>query len=172
VARYPELGTADLYKLLHQGALGSEHAVPSAEAAARWMDEELSSMGDGPSEPLVDTIAPGGAFVRVHLRPFVEAGGSSAELLSAFVRTANAAAGSEEALACALTAASAMARDGRLPLSHGDWDGYVRRRREEGYPAVHHSEAFVARYRPAYRVVAGPLLTEALEDTGRPPPLG
>lgn len=163
VSRYPEMGIADLYKLLHQGSMGSEHAVESLEAARRWMDDEVAALGDGPSEPLVDTIAPMGTHVRIHLRPFVEKGGDPAILLSAFVRTANAGTGSEDALACALEAGLAMAREGQLPWNEAELALYFDDRRAEGDPAVHHSERFESLYRPAYRVVAGDLVDEALE---------
>ena len=162
VARYPEMGAADLYKLLHQGALGSEHAVESLAAARRWMAGEVATLGDGPSEPLVDTIAPMGTHVRIHLRPFIEQGGDPAVLLSAFVRTANAGTGSEETLICALETSLAMAREGQLPWNEAELTHYFDDRRKEGYPAVHHSERFASLYRPAYRVVAGSLLDEVL----------
>ena len=160
--RYPGMGAADLYKLLHQGAMGSEHAVQSVDAARRWMDSEVASMGDGPPEPLVDTIAPSGSHVRVHLRPFVEQGGDPVALLSAFVRTANAGTGSEEALTCALEAARMMAGERLLPWDEAELSDYFGDRRSEGYPAVHHSESFEAQYRPAYRVVAAEFIDEAL----------
>lgn len=162
VSRYPEMGAADLYKLLHQGAMGSEHAVESLEAARRWMVGEVAALGDGPSEPLVDTIAPRGAHVRIHLRPFIGHGGDAAVLLSAFVRTANAGTGSEETLVCALETTLAMAREGQLPWNEAELTRYFDDRRKEGYPAVHHSERFQSLYRPAYRVVAGDLVDEAL----------
>ncbi len=162
VSRYPEMGAADLYKLLHQGAMGSEHAVESVEAARQWMDDEVATLGDGPLEPLVDTIAPAGAHIRVHLRPFIEYGGDPVALLSAFVRTANAGTGSEETLSCALDTALAMARDGRLPWDEAELARYFDDRRHEGNPAVHHSDDFESLYRPAYRVVAAEFLPEAL----------
>ncbi|MDW8226743.1 MAG: hypothetical protein RMJ60_02985 [Anaerolineales bacterium] len=43
-ARYPAMGLADLYKLIHQAALGSEHAIRNPEAARRWLNEELASL--------------------------------------------------------------------------------------------------------------------------------
>lgn len=154
-ARYPEMAVADLYKLLHQGALGSEHAVKSTAAARRWLEEELATMGEGPEEPLVDTIAPGGRHVRIHLRPYVLRGGDPEVLLEAFVATANGSTGSVEALECALSAALSLADEGRLP-----WPAELLQRRfaawrEAGFPAEHHSRGYVPRYRPAYRVIAG-----------------
>ncbi|HET7041456.1 MAG TPA: hypothetical protein VFI13_05540, partial [Gemmatimonadales bacterium] len=87
LARHPQMGPEDLYKLLHQGAMGSEHAMHDTAGARRWMVNELATMGEGPPEPLVDTIAPGGAIVRVELRPWVATGRSTDSLLAAFIAT-------------------------------------------------------------------------------------
>lgn len=167
VARYPAMEPQDLYKLLHQGSTGSEHAVESPEAAARWMESEVATLGDGPAEPLADTIAPGGSYVRVHLRPFVAAGGDPAALLSAFVATANAGAPPASRLRCALATAIGLADEGVLPWEPGALKAYFARQRAAGYPAVHHSDAFLTRYRPAYRVVSGDLLRDLLPGAGR-----
>jgi hypothetical protein len=166
VARYPGMEPQDLYKLLHQGSTGSEHAVESREAAARWMEREVATLGEGPAEPMVDTITPGGAYVRVHLRPFLAAGGDPAALLSAFVATANAGAPPTSRLPCALATAVAMAKEGLLPWDPTALDAYADRQRAVGYPPGHHSEVFAARYRPAYRVVSGGLLPGLLPGAG------
>lgn len=164
IARYPIMDPGDLYKLLHQGATGSEHAVESAEAARRWLGREIATLGDGPPEPTVDTIAPDGAHVRVHLRPFLAAGGDPERLLAAFVGTANQAPPVVSRLRCALDAAVRLAAEGLLPYGPSALEAYFDRQRRAGYPAVHHSDGFVTRYRPAYRVVSGALLASVLPD--------
>ena len=55
-----------------------------------------------------------------------------------------------------------MAATGRLPFPEAD-ARYVRDQVEAmSFPAVHHSDAFRAAYRPAYRVVACAFLPRAL----------
>lgn len=39
-SRYPGLQVEDLYKLVHQAALGSEHAVKDIEVARQWLMRE------------------------------------------------------------------------------------------------------------------------------------
>jgi hypothetical protein len=163
-ARYPDSGPEDLYKLLHQGATGSEHAVESHDAARRWLQRELADLGEGPPEPMVDTIAPAGAHVRVHLRSFVAAGGDPERLLSAFVTTANQAPAPTSRLRCVLDAAVKLAEEGLLSMGPDTLEAYFDAQRVAGYPAVHHSDGFVTRYRPAYRVVSGALLVGVLPD--------
>jgi len=161
LARYPAMRVEDVYKLAHQACLGSEHAVRDRAQAERWLERELAQLGDGPPEPTIDPIAPDGRIVRVHLRPFLAAGGDASGLLDAFVRTANGFRGSHERLRSAWATVEALAADGSLPVSRTETEAFGRRMNDAGHPAVHHSAAYGAAYRPAYRVVARRFLPRA-----------
>ncbi|MEO6068452.1 MAG: hypothetical protein ABIQ41_10800 [Gemmatimonadales bacterium] len=158
VARHPHLEPRDLYKLLNQAAMGSEHAVEDTISVRLWMNRELETMGEGPAEPLVDTIAPGGRVVLVHLRPWIAAGRSTDSLLAAFVRTATVIRPDTLLLGRYLATADTLVRAGGLPFGAAAWRDMVQGLRRAGYPAVHHSDGFMRTYRPAYRVIAGTLL--------------
>ena len=56
-ARYPAMQLTDLYKLIHQAALGSEHAICAEASAREWLTRELAEMGVGPAEPLPDLLS-------------------------------------------------------------------------------------------------------------------
>ena len=116
VARYPVMELPDLYKLLHQATMGSEHAVGDRAMFDDWMQRELAALGSGPAEPLVDSLGTSPRFVRVHLRPFIARHGNVDSLLSAFVATATTAAPDTAALQCALAAARQLARRGALTV--------------------------------------------------------
>lgn len=163
--RHPRMGLGDLYKLLHQGALGSEHAVADEATVRRWLEEEMSVMGFPRGEAVVDTIAPGGAHVRINLRPYLEAGGDPEVLLSAFIETANTGTGSRESLDRAFAAARSLARAGSFPWGEDRLDEYFRQRADAGYPAEHHSRGYFSLYRPAYRVISGDLVATVLATT-------
>ncbi len=182
--RYPALELADLYKLLHQATEGSEHAVEDRVSAAAWLDREIRTLGPGPEapEPLIETLGRGGRYVRVHLRPFLAAGGDPARLLEAFVATAGNSAARDGALApapvgadrphadstfsdtdsdslhvdlrIALSALEQTAAVDRLPWPKEEVAAFISDRMAEGFPAMHHSETYRQIYRPAYRVVA------------------
>ena len=162
VEQHPLMEPRDLYKLLYQSAMGSEHAVEDTVAVRLWMQRELTTMGEGleagAHEPMVDTIAPGGRVVLVHLRPWVAAGRSPDSLVAAFVRTAAVVVRDTGLLARRLAIADTLAARGELPFGAASWREQVEGARRGGYPAVHHSDAFVLAYRPAYRVVAGSLV--------------
>jgi hypothetical protein len=158
--RYPLWTEVDLYKLLHQAELGSEHAVASRQAAADWLDGELAQLGAGPDDPLLDPIRADGKIVRVHLRPWHEIGLDPSILLEAFIRTASQRQGSTQHLATMLKAAGLIA--GQIGLTAPGIAACAAEMEAAGFPAVHHSSRYEAEYRPAYRVVAASLLPEDL----------
>lgn len=160
VTRYPAMRLEDVYKLVHQAALGSEHAVSDWGAAQRWLEQELAGLGEGPAEPLLDPISPDACILRVHLWPFVASSGDVAQLLEAFVRTASEYRGSTAQLQVYWTNVEEMAATGRLPFQQADVQDYWRQMELMGYPAAHHSAVYKATYRPAYRVVAYEFLPE------------
>jgi hypothetical protein len=57
-----------------------------------------------------------------------------------------------------------LAEEGLLSMGPDTLEAYFDAQRVAGYPAVHHSDGFVTRYRPAYRVVSGALLVGVLPD--------
>ena len=152
--RYPRWSVADLYKLIYQAAMGAEHAVANEAGARKWLLDEISKLGSGPEEPLVDIISPDGAVVRVHLRPFVRAGKNSEQLLDAFLHTAHEFHGSVQLLENYGRNAVQEATEGIFPFNADEVAAYMGRMKENGFPAIHHSPSFEAEYCPAYRVVA------------------
>jgi hypothetical protein len=148
LTRYPSMQIQDVYKLVHQATMGSEHAMSSLEGARNWMERELAEMGLGPDEPVLDPISEDGQIVRVHLRPFVAGGGASDALLDAFIRTANEYRGDVQILKNYWNIATGI---GCYPLT--EMDDFIQSMQAENYPAVHHSPEYERLYRPAYRVV-------------------
>jgi hypothetical protein len=165
IARYPRLEARDLYKLVHQAAMGSEHAVSSPEHAASWLEREVDELVDGPSEPAIDPISPDHLIVRVNLRPFLFAGGDAGALLAAFVRTANEHRGDREALERYWGYIEKMAGVSDIAFDVEDLKHFFALMSEDGFPAAHHSVGYETAYHPAYRVVRRDLLP-SLDETG------
>ena len=152
VQRYPGWDVDDLYKLAMQAALGAEHAAPDAGTARHRLLREIDGLGPGQDEPQVDPISPDGRLARVHLRPFLAAGGAPGELLEAFLATARTHRAAPGRLRRLWSYLLAPAPDHR-PFERAALIECLARYAAAGYPAVHHSPAYSARYRPAYRVV-------------------
>lgn len=149
LSRYPAMQIQDLYKLIYQAAMGSEHAITDLEAVRIWFARELTELNDGPAEPLIDPISANGDIVRVHLRPFVASGHDPDLLLKAFIRTAHEYHGEIRMLEQYWQAAVDVAIFPAAQMNE-----YIRSMKEKNYPAVHHSPAYKQHYRPAYRIVA------------------
>lgn len=152
--RYPEMEVQDLYKLLHQAALGPGHAVDDPAQARAWLEREIADLPQEPAnEPQIDTLSAETGLVRVNLRPFLRSGGDPEELLAAFVRTANEYHGNSQLLECSWGLAIEMAEKGELPFSIEELREFFIMMKALGFPAIHHSAAYRQAYRPAYRVL-------------------
>jgi len=147
-ARYPSMQIQDVYKLIHQAALGSEHAISNVESAGKWMERELVEMSAGIDETVIDPISDDGQIVRVHLRPFVAFGGNLEILLNAFIRTANEYRGDIKTLKRYWD----IATDTDY-YSSAEMADFMQSMQKQNYPAVHHSSEYERLYRPAYRIV-------------------
>ncbi|MGW8226313.1 MAG: hypothetical protein ACWGOY_11295 [Anaerolineales bacterium] len=158
-SRYPELQIEDLYKLTHQAALGSEHAVNDIESARQWLFRELNQLPAVSPEPLLDYITPDHSIARIHLLPYIAAGGEPENLLQAFVRTANEFQGSFDVLKQYWTSIEALAQGGELPFPPKHLRKMIHQMEASGFPAIHHSIKYVEAYHPGYRVVAPRFLT-------------
>jgi hypothetical protein len=151
--RYPGIQSVDLYKLIHQAALGSEHAMDSRIAARDYLLHELEQLGEHPCDPLIDPISPDGSLVRVHLRPFVHGKGDLDLLLKAFIETANTHYGDFNTIRTYLAIAQNCASLGTIPLDPVRLEAFFKEMVDLDFPAVHHSPSYVRLYAPAYRVL-------------------
>ena len=156
--RYPRMQLDDIYKLLHQAALGPGHAVKDAAVARAWLEKEAAELGPGPVEPEQDVISPDGRLARVHLRTWLAAGRSLDDLNRAFVETANSYPPSPEKLAKFCGCLGDLAGAGGIPFAQQEVIAFFENIAQSGYPVVHHSAEFSALYKPAYRVVDMTLL--------------
>ena len=160
--RYPYWAIEDLYKLIHQSTMGSEHALGDEDRVRDWLKTELNSLVLGPDEPLLDPISPDGKIVRIHLRPFSKLNLDEEKLLQAFIHTAQIVTPSSKQLFEHAGLAKRLAEDGYLSFDADDIYGYVQGLHNSGFPAVHHSQIFEDNYLPAYRVVARDLIPKEI----------
>jgi hypothetical protein len=166
LVRYPVMRLEDVYKLIHQASLGSQHLGLDIDQAGAWLTNELADLREGPAEPILDPISPDGRILRVHLRPYVAECHDPASLLLAFVRTANEWEGSIDLLRACWRCVEQTAKDGHLRCDLSAAREFGARMAILNYPAIHHSEAYKAAYRPAYRVVSREFLPGFLSGGG------
>jgi len=158
--RYPLMRSTDLYKLIYQAAMGSAHRVQSINSARELFKEEISNIGSGPVEPVVDIVAHDGSVCRINIRPYLQAGYNSGKLIEMFCRTAEEFTGSTIKLELYCWWILRMKADGLLTANIQDINQYLTEMAESGYPAVHHSSVYRNAYSPSYRVIASTLIRE------------
>lgn len=147
-ASHPQAQPTDIFKFLHQSTFGCEHLLASPEAAVEYIKTEAATMEN--TEALVEPLD--GEFCRVGLRYLKE--GLRAETLGQLFFLSAKPSGSVAVLEEKLAVAEQLAAEGRLPFDQTAFAAALAPWKAAGYPALHHSEAFRATYRPAYRVIA------------------
>lgn len=158
-ALYPQMEARDLYKFLHQAAMGSEHAVRDTNAVKVWMRNEIAGLDTTIPNELIEQLSPDGNLVRVNLRPYLKTGDKPEELLKAFVSTANDFSGSKETLSGYISAAKKMIARKEISVDENIFSSLTNELEKSGFPAIHHSLTYEKLYKPAYRVIDRKYLT-------------
>jgi hypothetical protein len=150
---YPLMEVQDIYKLIHQASMGSEHAVQDLDITRAYLEREVNELADGPEEPIEDIISADGQIARINLRPYLASNASLENLFEAFVRTANEFEGSTIKLKRYRSYAVQLTDEDSLAFSRTALRTFFDQMEAQGFPAVHHSASYTTTYQPAYRVV-------------------
>ncbi len=151
--RYPLMEVQDIYKLIHQASMGSEHAVQDLDVTRSFLEREVNELADGPKEPIQDIISADGRIARINLRPYIASNASLGKLFDAFFRTANEFEGSTLRIKRYYSYAERMVGESSFTFSRTAIRSFFDQMGARGFPAVHHSTAYATAYQPAYRVV-------------------
>lgn len=151
--RYPLMQVLDLYKLIHQGVFGCEHAYVDEENARLMLEQEMKNKSGYMEEPVIDPISVDGQIVRVNLRPYFAGGGNLLSLTEAFILTARKYKGIDSTFIRYWGYAEKMVVMGDLIFNIDDMRKEFTILKQAGFPPVHHTEQYVKAYQPAYRVV-------------------
>ncbi|MBQ2252935.1 MAG: hypothetical protein II328_03020 [Clostridia bacterium] len=149
-SRCPALQIEDALKFLHQSAFGCEHAVTDESAARASVVREYESFEDS-GLPRVEPLD--GDYCRVSLS-WLEDGLSPDTLARIFFLSAKKEEGGRARLLELLAELRALTRQGVFPFEAKALEEALARWETQNFCALHHSDAFRAAYRPAYRVVA------------------
>ena len=156
---YPAMEARDIYKLIFQGVMGSEHLISSPQAFINYLAEEFESLPTDPSGRLLEPIRPDSSLLRINLRPYKARELQTDVLVPALLETARSFKGDRSQI-------QATWMDFVGACEHGSISGFdVSQLHQftswvEGldFPAVHHSEAYEREYKPAYRLISAECL--------------
>ncbi|MBE6756009.1 MAG: hypothetical protein E7555_06090 [Ruminococcaceae bacterium] len=146
---YPKLQIQDVFKFLHQSAMGCEHIVSSLEKATQYIKDEYDR-GIAESKIFVEKLD--GDYSRVYLS-CMDYGISAEALGEMLFLSAKKEIDGVSKLKEKLKIAEKMIAENLLPFDMDEFRKEVRKWEKEGFPAIHHSQAFRGAYKPAYRVV-------------------
>ena len=142
---HPAMQPQDVLKLCYQAAYGAEHLLADVSRARAYFDQEYAAVPADEALPLFEPLSEDVA--RVNLAAWKAASLPAEWLFRMFVHTASVPMGGPALLESCLQEAAALVQD--MP----GWADTLASWREAGMPAVHHSEAYRAAERPAYRIV-------------------
>ena len=147
---YPALQAEDIFKYIFQSAHGPEHMISDEIAALDYIKREYASISKS-VPPLTEALD--GAYSRVHLS-HLNGTLTPETLAKLFCLSAKKEASDKTALEQKIQVAAELVDTGSLPLDRHDFERKLALWQTQGCPALHHSDAFRATYRPAYRVIA------------------
>ncbi len=161
-ARYPGMEPQDAVKLLYQREFGPAHMLRDPKGALTALRREMTGLGEPLSgERLYEPI--GGGLCRLNLRPCLSKGISAEDICALCLETAEGMRGDEKRFRQALRVLQRLAEEEETPFDAAALDIFLAR-----YPArpcpVHHSDAYRAAYRPAYRLVSQKKIKDYLAE--------
>ncbi len=165
---YPVMEPRDIYKLLYQGVMGSEHLLTTAEEYTQYLHYEFETLQPEVSQAMLEPVRPDGALFRLNLRPYKSHLQSIDILTPTLLESARIVFGNITELRAVWESFVQYCHQGRI--HHFDttfihqFSGWLD---EVDYPAVHHSEAYRRAYQPAYRLISAKFIPElGLNDAG------
>lgn len=147
---YPKLQAEDIFKFLFQSVFGCEHMISSQAHAVSYLQKEAQN-ADFCNAAKIERLD--GNYSRVPLA-YLGKGLNSTTLGKLFYLSASAPKGTVEQLESRLDIAERLITQRKIPLSIDDFKAACDRWKAEGYPALHHSDAFREAYHPSYRVIS------------------
>lgn len=151
LAVYPQSTLQDVYKAFYQEHFGPEHMITDTAAVRKYLDHELTVMGDERGALYYEPIGLEGNYVRVYLKAVKDNLITAQELLQAFLDSA--AARQEPAVEWAAKWNTIVEVIDAIKPGFGDSERDLLYKASLENQAVHHSRAYNAAYHPHYRII-------------------
>jgi len=152
VKRYPELQATDIYKFAYQSTFGVGHIVRDEKQVDADLRTEICNLSNIDfKELMVEIIDPTNDLARVNLRPCMASNMDINKLITAMIETANHIKGSKQIMDARIKQVlNALTGTTIYDETKILFDEMIKKK----YPAIHHSQIYKEKYKPAYRVIA------------------
>ncbi len=160
LAWYPLMQVRDAYKLIYQGATGSEHMVGTEQEFRRRLENEYFSLQPGLQERLLEAVRADQSLFRLNLRAYKAANHPLDRLAALLLETPRLFQGSMGVLMADWNIFNRLCESGELSsFEHKEVRRFNLWLQQQDYPAVHHSQVYRREYQPAYRLIAAQLVS-------------
>lgn len=152
---YPLMEPRDIYKLLYQGVMGSEHLVNSPEEFTRRLRFEFEPLLADPNQRMLELLRPDQSLFRLNLRAYKTRQVGVDLLTPALLETSQLIAGSKTELLLVWAEFEQLCEQGHF----GNFKIYNIHQfhkwlAQMDFPAVHHSNIYRREYQPSYRLIS------------------
>lgn len=147
---HPSMKPQDFVKLCYQAAFGAEHLLADTERAKSYLLSEYHSATGEPGT-LYERISPN--VCRINLSAWKHTGMPIEWLFQMFVASSSDFEKKDTKFLEYLEIIELNLHELPVSFTLSDWKSYLDTYMKEGIHAVHHSEAYRAAERPAYRIV-------------------
>ena len=164
----PLMEVRDVYKLLYQGVMGSEHIISSPEKYKSNLLQELDELLADPAERLLVPVRADKMLMRINLRPWKALHFEIDPLIKALLETGEMSMGTPELLQAAWARFAELCETRQIQqFSTNTVHGFGAWLVEMAFPVVHHSDIYRRAYHPAYRLISPQFLARlGLTDAG------
>jgi hypothetical protein len=158
---YPLTGPRDIYKLIYQGVLGSEHLISSPEGFSSYLAEEFAPLLPDPNGRLLEPLRPDQMILRINLRPYKALEKPVDKLIPALLETARLFKGDSIELRDTWRGFVHACEQGTVSgFEPGELHQFTSWLEGLNFPAVHHSDVYMRAYQPAYRLISAQLTAQ------------
>ena len=153
LAKHPEMESVDLYKLIYQGAMGPAHLGTTYEEIHSYLIREMKKI-QGRDKKMVEKITSDNKYLRINLFAFKKAEGNIDSLAKMVYRSCQKEPKGFEKINKYMETASKIIKSKKTNLDYDDFIKLWQEIKQNNYPVPHHSEQYITKYNPSYRVIS------------------
>lgn len=151
---YPEMQIQDLYKIVYQSTFGSGHMGTDEKIILSDVQRELNMIDEDSTIDLIESISPTDNYIRINLKRFKYERGNPDLLAEAFAKSASESSADTIIFVTQWKIISELIDSEDILFDKEQFNHFSNLMKENHYPVVHHSETYVKKYSPAYRVLS------------------